>query len=122
MHLCKGTTSYNFSFELKADLPSTFTGDYGKIKYNMEFVVDKPWFNDNQKIDLIIMRTVNLNHIPGTIKSFEHQEIKNYGLIESAPITLHITLPKLGYVIGEQIPLSVRLKKLHRKNRKQKYK
>lgn len=105
--LCKGTTSYNFSFELKADLPSTFTGDYGKIKYNMEFVVDKPWFNDQQKIDLVIIRSVNLNHTPGTLQSFEHQETKNYGLLESGPISLHVVVPKLGFVVGDQIPIKV---------------
>lgn len=106
--LGKGTTSYNFTFELKTDLPSTFSGDYGKIKYNMEFVVDKPWFNETRRIDLIIKRTLNLNYVPDTRKSFENQLTKNYGLLESGPISLHVLVPKNGFLLGEPIPITVR--------------
>lgn len=105
--LCKGTTSYNFTFELKTDLPSTFSGDYGKIKYNMEFVVDKPWFNESRRIDLIVKRTLNLNYVPDTRKSFENQLTKNYGLLESGPISLHMFVPRSGFLLGEPIPITV---------------
>lgn len=105
--LCKGTTSYNFTFELKTDLPSTFAGDYGKVKYSMEFVVDKPWFNEKQKCELTIIRTVNLNYVPDTRKLFENQLTKNYGLLDAAPISLHVKVPKRGFLLGEPIPITV---------------
>ncbi|XP_031621643.1 uncharacterized protein LOC116339750 [Contarinia nasturtii] len=96
--------SYRFSFELKTDLPSTFASDCGEIKYKMKFVVDKRWFNEKQKIPLHIIRSVNLNFIPDTLQPFELQLTKNYGyLTSSGPISLHVSIPKRGFVLGDKI-------------------
>lgn len=102
--------SYRFSFELKSDLPSTFSSECGEIKYKMKFVVDKRWFNEKQKIPLYIVRTVNLNFIAETLQPFELQLTKNYGLITSSgPISLHVSIPKRGFVLGDNIPIKVNI-------------
>ena len=106
--LPEGTTNYEFSFNLKAELPSSFSGGSGKIKYKMEFVVDKPWkFDERQTIVLNIVQTVNLNYSLGTLQPFENQLTRNIGYIGSGPISLHIFVPKCGYTVNDKIPVQV---------------
>lgn len=101
-------TNYEFSFNLKTELPSSFSGGSGKIKYKMEFVVDKPWkFDERQVIVLNIVQTVNLNYSLGTLQPFENQLTRNIGYIGSGPISLHIFVPKCGYTHGDKIPVQV---------------
>lgn len=107
--LPEGMTSYEFSFNLKAELPSSFAGGCGKIKYKMEFTVDKPWkFDEKQTIVLNIVQTVNLNYSMGTLQPFENQLTRNIGYIGSGPISLHIFIPKCGYIHGDKIPVQVK--------------
>lgn len=106
--LFKGTTTYSFSFSLNPNLPSSFTGDSGKIKYKMEFVLDKPWkFNEKHTIALNIIQTMDLNSSPDASKAFEQQLTKSIGFIDSGPISLHVVLPKTGYAFDEVIPVQV---------------
>lgn len=106
--LLKGTTTYNFSFNLNTNLPSSFAGDCGKIKYKMEFIIDKPWkFDDKHVIVLNVIRMVDLNESMDAIKAHEQQLTKNVGFIDSGPISLHVSVPKLGYVFEEIIPIQV---------------
>lgn len=106
--LPEGITTYDFSFNLKAELPSSFSGGSGKIKYKMEFVVDKPWkFDEKQTIVLNIVQTVNLNYSLSAMQPFEHQLTRNIGYIGSGPISLHIYVPRCGYIQGERIPIQV---------------
>lgn len=108
--LLKGTTTYSFSFSLSPDLPSSFTGDSGKIKYKMEFVIDKPWkFNEKQTVPLNIIQTMDLNTLPNAMKAYEQQLTKSIGFIDSGPISLHVFIPKTGYIIDEIIPVQVHI-------------
>lgn len=105
--LSKGVTNYNFSFDLKPDLPSTFVGESGKIKYKMEFVVNKSWkFDEKQTIVLNIIQAVNLNHALDILQPYEYQQTKNIGL-KPMPISLHVLMPKRGFVQGEKITVQV---------------
>lgn len=106
--LPEGLTSYDFTFNLKSELPSSFLGGSGKIKYKMEFIVDKPWkFNEKHTIVLNIIQTVNLNYLLGTLQPFENQLTRNIGYIGTGPISLHIFVSKCGYVHGDKIPIQV---------------
>lgn len=106
--LPQGITTYEFQFVLKSDLPSSFTGGCGKIKYKIEFILDKPWkFDEKQTIVLNIIQTVNLNFIPGSLQPFENQLTRTIGYIGSGPISLHVFIPKSGFVMDEMIPVQV---------------
>lgn len=106
--LLSGTTTYEFCFNLKTDLPSSFSGGCGKIKYKLEFIVDKPWkFDEKQTVALSIIQRLNLNYAFGTLQPFENQLTRNIGYIGSGPISLHCFIPKAGYVAGERIPVQV---------------
>lgn len=46
-------------------MPSSFKGAYGKIKYKMEFIVDKPWqFDEKYEVPLTIIKSLDLNFDP----------------------------------------------------------
>lgn len=106
--LPEGITNYEFSFNLKAELPSSFSGSSGKIKYKIEFVVDKPWkFDEKQVIVLNIIQTVNLNHTLSSLQPFENQLTRNIGYIGTGPISLHVFVPKCGYIHGDKIVIQV---------------
>lgn len=99
--------SYPFSFELKSDLPSTFRSEYGEVKYRMKFVIVKRWINLKQKISFKVIKNVNLNQIPASLQPFENQLTKSYGLVDAGPISLHVSIPKRGFTLGEKIPITV---------------
>lgn len=95
--LNEGTSTFDFSFNLKSDLPSSFAGSFGKIKYKLEFVVDKPWkFDEVKTIVVNIIQTVHLNLTPGTLQPFENQLTRNIGYIGSGPLSLHVYIEKAG--------------------------
>lgn len=107
-HLPKGTTTYNFIYTLESKLPSSFSGDCGKIKYKMEFVIDKPWkFDGKQTIVLNVLHTMDLNKIENIMLKLEKQVTKTIGIIGSGPISLYISIPKRGFILGESIPVQV---------------
>lgn len=79
----------------------------------MEFVIDKPWkFNEKHTIALNIIQTMDLNSLPDAMKAFEQQLTKSIGFIDSGPISLHIFIPKTGFIFDEIIPVQVYLLKI----------
>lgn len=106
--LFKGTTNYDFSFDLKPELPSTFVGECGKIKYKLDVIVSKAWsFDEKQTIALNIIQTVNLNCVPAMLQSYQYQQTRNIGGLKPLPLSLHVSLPKRGFIFGDTIPVQV---------------
>ena len=44
LHLEPGTHSYPFDVVLPSNLPSSFSNDISKIHYELEAIIDKPWY------------------------------------------------------------------------------
>lgn len=108
IELSEGTHSYPFAFQLKHLLPSSFRGTYGKIKYKLEFVVDKPWqFDEKYEVPLTIFRSLDLNYDPYARVPQQKQTTRNVGFIGSGPVSLHVHIPRTGVVPGELLPLQV---------------
>lgn len=106
--LSEGTHSYPFAFQLKHLLPSSFRGTYGKIKYKLEFVVDKPWqFDEKYEVPLTVVRSLDLNFEPYARVPQQKQTTRNVGFIGSGPVSLHVHIPRTGVVPGELLPLQV---------------
>lgn len=105
--LSEGTSTYDFSFQLKRKLPSSFAGTYGKIKYKMEFVIDKPWkFDEKQQIVLTIIQLVDV-HSTGALLPIVEGTSRVFGYIGSGPIALQVLIPKNFYVPSETLPIQV---------------
>lgn len=106
--LREGTSSYDFSFQLKRKLPSSFSGAYGKIKYKMAFVIDKPWkFDEKQHIVISVIQLLDITSVPDALLPLERQTTRNIGYIGSGPITMQVLTPKCFYVPGEKLPIQV---------------
>lgn len=105
----EGTTTYPFTYVLDYNLPSTFKGTYGKIKYKMEFIVDKPWkFDEKYEVVVNIFKTRNEIYNPQTqILPRQKQITRNIGFIGGGPISLHIFTPRSFYAPGEKLQLQV---------------
>lgn len=89
-------------------LPSSFKGTYGKIKYGMEFTIDRKWKLDKTyKVPLTIMKSLDLNFDPYARVPQQKQLTRNVGLIHSGPISLHVYIPRSGYACGEKLPIQV---------------
>lgn len=104
-----GTTTFPFTYQLKRLLPSTFRGSYGKIKYKIEFIVDKPWkFDEQYEVPLNIYKSFDLNLYPMYMSVPQQKQIaRNIGYFGSGPITLQIFIPRSAYTPGEKLPLQV---------------
>lgn len=89
-------------------LPSSFRGSYGKIKYEMEFTIDRKWKLDKTyKVPLTIMKSLDLNFDPYARVPQQKQLTRNIGLIHSGPISLHLLIARNGFVCGEKLPIQV---------------
>lgn len=89
-------------------LPSSFRGSYGKIKYVMEFTIDRKWKLDKTyKVPLTIMKSLDLNFDPYARVPQQKQLTRNIGLIHSGPISLHLLIPRTGFACGEKLPIQV---------------
>lgn len=110
--LSEGEHSYDFQYDLPNILPSSFRGTYGKIKYKMEFIIDKPWQFD-EKFEVPIMITKSLDYVnhPNASKPQEMSATKNVGFlgIGTGPIMLRLFLAKIGWAPGEKVPIQVEL-------------
>lgn len=63
--LLQGDYDYKFQYNLPNDLPSSYEGDWGSIKYTIKVILDIPLgFDDGGEIKLHIQSPINLNLIP----------------------------------------------------------
>jgi Arrestin (or S-antigen), N-terminal domain len=57
-----GTSRFPFSYTLPTDVPSTFAGEHGKVRYKVSATIDKPWaFNDDTYNCFTVVGILNLN-------------------------------------------------------------
>lgn len=57
-----GIHSYNFSCPLPINLPTSFEGSMGSIRYNVTVLLDRPWKYDHTfKTDITILKELDLN-------------------------------------------------------------
>ena len=102
-----GSHNFPFCFELKGNLPPTFDGIYGQIRYTIEAKITRSHQN---KPERKISFEINVSHLlkidtPSLLTSVQIQKQKTVGCT-SAPVTLIVQLPRKGYCVGENIPLT----------------
>ncbi|KAK7451817.1 hypothetical protein BaRGS_00039809 [Batillaria attramentaria] len=72
-----GTYEFPFAFDLPLDLPPSFEGDYGYIRYWAKATIDRPWmFDQHTKQAFTVITNLDLNKEPGAAESLHyHGEI-----------------------------------------------
>ena len=63
-----GLHAYPFEIPLHKDLPSSFEGEYGYVRYLCTATIDKPWkFNHSVKAAFTVLSLLDLNFEPGNL-------------------------------------------------------
>jgi len=73
-----GITTYSFACVLPTQLPSSFEGKHGNIRYSCKAVLDRPWKTDKEfRLSFTVIKTEDLNLLaqslmPSKVEIFRH--------------------------------------------------
>ena len=106
-----GIHEFPFEFELPQDIPSSYSGKYGSIRYIISSQIEtkKKVTPFGRNLALKIRRNVDLSSVyclPKLPKRSESAKIKGGLLRSSGEISFTVKLPHSGFSVGGPIPLS----------------
>ncbi|XP_068156045.1 arrestin domain-containing protein 17 [Drosophila tropicalis] len=109
LELSPGEHTFKFSVMLGRQLPSSFKGSYGSIKYKMRILIQRPWtFDERHTIPFTVVKNMPL---PPNFRSnpspLEKQITKTISLFGTRPITMVALLPEDFAVRGEPLRICV---------------
>lgn len=65
IELPQGTHTYPFTCALPPQLPSSFEGEWGHVRYTIKITLDRPWkFDQDTKMAFTVISPVDLNQNP----------------------------------------------------------
>lgn len=109
IELSAGEHTFDFSMPLEWNLPSSFKGSHGSIKYKLRILIQRPWsFDERHSIPVTVMKNMplppmyRLNPTP-----LEKQITKTISLFGSRPISMLALLPEDFAVRGEPMRICV---------------
>ncbi|XP_055327009.1 arrestin domain-containing protein 2-like [Sitodiplosis mosellana] len=115
--LLAGSYTYNFQCMLPPDLPSSFEGEFGYIRYCTRVVIDIPLLPDQTFEQLFtVIKAVNLNADPALRAPFIAERRKTFSPFllccfkSSPPMTILARIPVRGYTPGQVINLEINVK------------
>ncbi|XP_020812667.1 arrestin domain-containing protein 17 [Drosophila serrata] len=105
LELSPGEHTFIFEVALGRQLPSSFKGSYGGIKYKMRVLIQRPWtFDERHTIPFTVVKHMPLQPSHRSIPSpLEKQVTKTISLFGTRPITLLALLPEDFAVRGEPL-------------------
>jgi len=110
-----GEHQFQFFFDIPTDIPSSFNGNFGCIKYTAEAKANLAAGNDiDCKKTFTVHNNMNVSYLPDTNVRIEKEGSKYICCFccRTGPITCRCWLPKQGYKVGEQIPFSAEIENL----------
>uniref|UniRef100_A0A336MDB3 CSON015362 protein n=1 Tax=Culicoides sonorensis TaxID=179676 RepID=A0A336MDB3_CULSO len=111
IEILPGVHTYNFACLLPVNLPSSFEGPYGHIRYTVKVTFVQPWkFDQTYKIGFTVLKQLDLNYDNPDLRLPVHAEtIKHFCCwpCKTGPLILTVTLPIAGFVPGQTIPISL---------------
>ncbi|XP_062614117.1 arrestin domain-containing protein 3-like [Saccostrea cucullata] len=113
--LLRGNYCYPFQFQLPQNLPSSFEGEYGHVRYTIKGTIEKPKrFTHVTKTAFSVIGPLDLNTFPQIESPTGMTLTKNLCCLccTSGPISAFLSLPRRGYVPGDIIPVTVELENL----------
>lgn len=108
IELPAGEHTYPFTCALPPQLPSSFEGEFGHIRYTIKITLDRPWkFDQDSKMAFTVISPVDLNQNPRVKEQFKLNLEKSFCCFccKSGPLSLIVQLPVTGYVSGQTIPI-----------------
>jgi len=105
-HLPAGEHRFPFSYQLPPNIPSSFEGDHGRVRYFVKAVIKKPWkFDHKTKRLFTVLDTYDLNYEPAARVAGHAQDSKTLCCLccKSGPIEADFHVEKCGFVPGEYL-------------------
>ncbi|XP_029643648.1 arrestin domain-containing protein 17 [Octopus sinensis] len=107
-----GEHHYPFEFMLPYNIPSSYEGGTGYVRYFVKAVMDKPWkFDHKCKVPFTVITVLDLNQTPNALQPLQQQGTKHFCCCccKSGPLSAHVNLYRTGYVSGEQIYINAEI-------------
>lgn len=108
--LSPGEHSFPFEFRLpEANLPSTFEGKHGYVKYWLKAILDRPWKDDMTVVEpFTVTERVDVN-LPEFLRPSQIQEDRNMGCLccVSGPLSVTARADRGAYCSGELMTVTV---------------
>ncbi|XP_059473871.1 arrestin domain-containing protein 17-like isoform X2 [Neocloeon triangulifer] len=101
-----GEHMYPFNYVLPINLPSSFEGEFGHVRYTVRAVLDRPWkFDQEAKAAFTVISPLDLNADPKLAAPVTKQKSKKFccWCCASNPVNIVLTLPTGGAVPGETL-------------------
>ncbi|XP_052278841.1 arrestin domain-containing protein 3-like isoform X2 [Dreissena polymorpha] len=107
-----GRRTFPFSFFLPPNLPSSFEGAFGNVRYSLKGKIDRPWkFDHKTKKLFAVVSVLDLNEQTMAMSPAEGGNEKNLCCLccKSGPISATFRIDRQGFVPGETIQLSAEI-------------
>ncbi|KAJ7372511.1 hypothetical protein OS493_019020 [Desmophyllum pertusum] len=108
--LSPGEHSFPFEFRLpEENLPTTFEGKHGHVKYWLKAILDRPWKDDMKIIEpFTVTEKMDVNQ-PEFLRPSQVQEDRNMGCLccVSGPLSVTVRTDRGAYCTGELMPVTV---------------
>ncbi|EDV91347.1 arrestin domain-containing protein 17 [Drosophila grimshawi] len=104
-----GTHTYPFTCALPQNLPSSFEGEFGHVRYTIKVTLDRPWkFDQNMKMAFTVIAPVDLNLNPRVKEPSKLDLEKSFCCFccRSGPLAVITSIPQTGYVSGQMLPIT----------------
>ncbi|XP_041658023.1 arrestin domain-containing protein 3-like [Cheilinus undulatus] len=98
-----GCHVYPFTFQIPAEnLPSSFKGSYGKIKYTLEAILSRSMRMDSKaKTEFTLIYNGNLNSDPELMAPQEQAFEEKMKVFTSGSVGMHVKIARTGFHQGE---------------------
>lgn len=108
-----GVTTYSFACVLPMQLPSSFEGKHGNIRYSCKAVLDRPWKTDKEfRLSFTVIKTEDLNLLSSSFLVPSKSEIVRHFYcccFKSKPFFMSASIPFTGYVPGQNIEVTIKI-------------
>lgn len=108
-----GHYAYCFSIQLPSNIPSSFEGEHGNIKYTLEAAIQRSWKDDHTFVLPLEIRGLgDLNAEPKAAEPVKIFKEKHIGLLlcQNGPLVVNFLLSKAGFVPGEYLQFGVEIR------------
>lgn len=113
-----GKHMYPFCFKLPSRLPSSFTGEYGSVRYTLKAKIIRPWRFDRKIVNEVILRDKIDTNDPCYSQEAYGEKCKRFGFwcITTGRVILRAHIDRLCFTPGEPILINSTLHNYSRRD------
>jgi len=107
--LSAGDHEFPFSVPLEANIPSSFEGKHGHVRYKVTATIDDPHKKTEHFFTVLTTNDLNKNEDAQLPVNEKKDKTPTTLFGKSDPISATITIPRAGFVPGEKIPINAEI-------------